>query len=338
MPTIKDIARECGVSANTVSSVLNNKPGEVSQATRLRVLETMRRLNYRPNAAARRMVGKRTYTVGIADRFTASSEIDPYKAQVLAPLIHEARRSRWDILYYAGHPSEGDAGGYPAFLDGRSDGLICFSGDIAQDEVQAILGTGLPVVFIGETHSGGGAVIDVDNEMGACLAVSHLTSLGHRRIAMMEGKGIAGNLDRVAGYRRALAQAGLPFDDRWLCPVTAWEGAAYARGLEILSLPPRERPTAIFCFNDSLALGLLRAAHDRGLRVPEDLSVVGFDDIIPAAYATPPLTTVWQPLALVGAKAVAMLIGIVEGQLPASAREIVQPQLVIRASTGPPAA
>ena len=337
MPTIKDIARECGVSANTVSCVLNNKPGEVSGKTRDRVLEVVRRLGYRPNAAARRMVGKRTNTIGIADRYSETGLINPYKAQVLEPLVHAARRGRWDVLYYSGHVNEQD--GFPGFLDGRCDGLICFTGGIAQEEVEAILKTELPVVFIGETQGSPPehpkAVIDVDNVTGAYLAVRYLISLGHRRIAMMEGKGVSGDADRVIGYRQALVEGGLPAGEALLYPTEAWEGAGYAQGIEVLSLPPAERPTAVFCFNDDLAFGLLRAARECKVRVPEDLSVVGFDDTFPAATSSPPLTTVRQPLALIGRHAAEMLIRIIEGRLPRDAREIVPPELVIRSTAAP---
>lgn len=337
MLTIKDIARECGVSANTVSSVLNNKPGEASEKTRARVLEAMHRLNYRPNAAARRMVGKRMNTIGIADRYSDTSVSDPYKSQILEPLVHEARSRCWDILYYSGHSSQNLAGGFPAFLDGRSDGLLCFTGSIADGEVEVIVRSGLPVVFVGEVHGNrGGSVIDVDNEAGARLAVDHLIQLGHTRIGMMQGIGIAGNQERVDGWRKSLEESGMPVDDSLLCESLAWEEDGYLKGVGLLSRQPSERPTAIFCFNDILAFGVLRAAATCGLRVPDDISIVGFDDVINSALTVPPLTTVRQPLAWIGQRAVEILIAIIEGKIPRNHREIVAPELIIRASTAAP--
>ncbi len=343
MTTIKDIARECGVSANTVSSVINNKPGQVSTKTRTRVLSAIQRLGYRPNAAARRMVGKRTRTLGIADRYTAVSLSDPYKTQILEPIIQTARSRRWDVLYYSGHAGEEQIGGFPGFLDGRCDGLLCFTGSIAPEEVEAILRTDLPVVFIGEAPTASaaraglpGAVIDVDNETGAYLGVSHLVRLGHTRIAMMQGVGISGNLKRVAGYRRALTEQGLTIEEALLYPTAAWEEAAYAQGKRIFALPAPERPTAVFCFNDALALGLLRAATESGIRCPEQLSVVGFDDALAAQTTVPPLTTVRQPLVETGARAVEILIGIIEGSLPRDHSETTAPELIVRGSTAPP--
>jgi LacI family transcriptional regulator len=342
MATIKDIARECGVSANSVSCVINNKPGQVSAKTRSRVLSAIQRLGYRPNAAARRMVGKRTHTLGIADRYTALSLSDPYKTQILEPIIQTARSRRYDVLYYSGHAGEEQIGGFPSFLDGRCDGLLCFAGSIAPKEVEAILQTDLPVVFIGEAHIEAaakaglhGAVIDVDNEMGAYLGVSHLVGLGHTRIAMMQGVGISGNLNRAAGYRRALTELGLTVEETLLYPTPAWEEAAYTQGKMTLTLPAQERPTAVFCFNDALAFGLLRAAAELGIRCPEQLSIVGFDDVLAAQATVPPLTTVRQPLAEIGARAVAMLIGIIDGSLPRNHSETTAPQLIVRGSTAP---
>lgn len=340
MPTIKDIARECGVSANTVSSVLNNKPGEVSPATRERILRAMTRLGYRPNAAARRMVGKRMNTIGIADEYVASPLSEPYKSQILEPIIHTARASRWDVLYYSGHPNSTESGGYASFLDGRCDGLLCFTGSIAPDELEAILSTDLPVVLIGEPPSDPrlyrGSVIDVNNELGAYLGVSHLTALGHTRIAMMQGISISGNLNRVAGYFRALADAGIAADDSLVYPSIAWAESAYEHALNALSLPLDERPTAIFCFNDILAFGVLRAATELGLKCPEQVSIVGFDDVFASATTSPPLTTVRQQLDQIGQRAVQILISIIEGSNPRNYREIVPPELVVRASSAPP--
>lgn len=283
------------------------------------------------------MVGKRTNTIGIADRYTDSTQPNPYKIQILESVIQTARRNRLDVLYYSGHPSEEQVSSFPAYLDGRCDGLICYTGGIDQEEANAILLTGLPVVFIGETpYSQDGAVIDVDNETGAYLAVKHLTDLGHTRISMMPGNGTSGNVERIAGYRRALAERNITVNDADLYSTYTWEPIAYEQGIQALSRPPSERPTAIFCYNDTIAFGILRAAVDLNIPVPEQLSIIGFDDIAPAANTTPPLTTVRQPLALIGKRAVEILIGIVDGNLPRNYREIAPPELIVRSSTAAP--
>jgi LacI family transcriptional regulator len=335
MPTIKDVALECGVSINTVSSVLNNKKGEVSAETSRRVLEVVRRLGYRPNAAARGMTGKRSYTIGIADRYSTLDAPDQYKAQILEPLTHAVRSAKYDVLYYSGHPEK--IGGFPAFLDGRSEGLVCFTGSIPDEEIAAIKQSGLPIVFIAEPQAQdirqSSAYVDVENEKGGFLATSHLISLGHKRIGMIQGFGVSGNLDRLAGYRRALDMAGIPFNESLLYPEIAWEQSPEDAVQTMLRQPVDERPTAIFCFNDVLALATMTAAQQAGIAVPEELSIIGFDDLPTAAVANPTLTTVRQPLSQIGKRAVEILIGIIEGQIPSDYHEILEPELVVRGST-----
>ncbi len=337
MPTIKDVARECGVSANTVSSVLNRKSGEVSESTRERILEAIRRMGYRPNASARRMTGKRLNTIGIADRYQDSTlPENHYKSPILEGVIHAARRSRWDVLYYSGHPTEEQVNAFPAYLDGRCDGLICFTGSMDEEVGNAIVSTDLPVVFIaGAPFARECAVVDIDNEAAAFMAVRHLIDLGHTRIGMMQGLTTAGNEARIAGYRRALSTAGLPFDETLLYPTFATADSGYTCALTVLS--DAGRPTAIFCFHDPLALDLMRAARELGIAVPDELSVVGFDDTIDAERAHPPLTTVRQPLRLIGSRAAEILIGIISGDISRNHRETVPHELVVRGSTAPPA-
>jgi LacI family transcriptional regulator len=283
------------------------------------------------------MVGKKTNTIGIADRYIMNENSDPFKVQLVEPLIHAARVRHRHVLYYSGHVDED---GFTSFLDGRSDGLICITGSIDQEEAAAFLQTGLPVVFIGTSQSQDegrhAAGIDVDNEMGAYLGVSHLTSLGHRRIAMLQGVGISGNEQRVAGYRRALSEAGIDVEERLIYPTIAWDVAAYNQVIQALADPHGIRPTAIFCFNDVLAFAALKAASDCGVKVPERLSIVGFDDVAHSAVTNPPLTTVRQPLAWIGERAVEILIEIIENRLPRNYHEQVEPTLIVRKSTSPP--
>jgi LacI family transcriptional regulator len=337
MTTIKDIARECGVSANTVSCVLNNKPGEVSERTKKRVLETIRRLGYRPNASARHMVGKRTNTIGIADRYQSENRSDFYKVQLMHPLIQAIRASRRDVLYYSGHF---DIGGFTSFLDRRTDGLICISGNIDQDEIAAILRTEVPIVFIGTPLCGSNeqrsASIDVDNEAGAYEATNHLIALGHKRIAMFQGPGMSGNEQRLLAFLRALSEYDLKPIEIPVVQQSSWEQLGYEEAVQVVSMPASQRPTAIFCFNDVLAFTLLLVADELRVRVPDDLSIVGFDDVYPAAITHPALTTVRQPLDWIGQRAVEILIGIIERRLAPDYTEVVEPTFVIRSSTAIP--
>jgi LacI family transcriptional regulator len=338
MATIKDIARECGVSAMTVSAVINNKTGEVSALTRERVIDAMRRLKYRPSAVARGLVGKHMKAIGIADRLADPTYwSSPYESPVLEGIVSAARRHRWEIIYFTGHPSAQFTQSLPAYLDGRCDGMVFISHAMSEEEATLIVETGLPVVLIGDNqYKLKVSTIDVDNVAASYEAVQHLISLGHRRIAMFEGWGSSSNLPRIQGYRNALEDAGIEIDESLIRPSRAWEesGAEHAR--EVLSLPVADRPTAIFCFDDVVAFGAMKVARELGIDIPGDLSVVGFDDVHQAALSTPPLTTVRQPLRALGERAVDNLIRLIEGDLPVGHRDIVEHNLIIRESTAVP--
>ena len=339
MATLKDIARECGVSAMTVSSVLNNKPGEFSPDTRTRVLEAARRLRYHPNAAARRLLGKNISTLGVAD-VTADATYwgSPYQTPVLEGILTAARRLRQDILYFSGHPSGEIESSLPIYRDGRCDGLLHFAAGLHEAGIEQIAASGLPIVLIGDSRAGSPvAHVDVDNAAAAAEATAHLLALGHRRIAMLTGEDTAPAMQRVAGFRQAHARAGLPVQEHFLLPGLAWEVSGEEQARALLSRPAAERPTALFCYNDALALGVLLAAAKMGVRVPEDLSVVGFDDIADAAASVPPLTTVRQPLRLIGERAVEMLLGLIRGERQAGDGDLLPHELIVRASTAPPA-
>lgn len=338
MATIKDIARECGVSAMTVSAVLNNKKGEVSASTRERVLEATRRLKYRPNAVARKLVGKGMNTIGIADRTAdATYWSSPYESLIFEGILSASRRHRWDILYFAGHPIEEFNTSLSAYLDGRCDGMVYFSHNMTDDEADQIIETGLPVVLIGAGQFAHKriSIVDVDNQAATADAVRHLIDLGHRRIAMFQGTGSTGSEQRATAFRNTLAEAGVAVDESLMIPCTAWEESAYHYAREILARPVDVRPTAAFCFNDGVAFGVLRAAQEMGIDVPRELSVVGFDDVDPAANSHPPLTTIRQPLRQVGEQAVDVLIGLISGGYPIGTSITMPHELIMRQSTAP---
>ena len=336
MATIKDIARECGVSAMTVSAVINNKRGEVGAATRERILEAMRRMKYRPNAVARGLVGKHMKAIGIADRLADPTYwSSPYESPVLEGIVLAARRHRWEIIYFTGHPSAEFTQSLPAYLDGRCDGMLFISHAMSEEEVRMIVETGLPVVLIGDNqYKLPVSTIDVDNVAASYEAVRHLILLGHRRIGMLQGWGSSSNDARVQGYRKAHEDAGVDIDDSLIIPSRAWEESGTEHARSLLSLPQTLRPTAFFSFNDQVAFGVLRVARELGIDVPRELSVVGFDDVDHAAMSTPPLTTIHQPLRTVGERAVDNLISLIKGDVEVGHRDIVPHRLVVRESTG----
>lgn len=325
--TISDVARAAGVSVPTVSKVINGRDG-VAPATSARVLEVIETLGYESSLIARSLRRSRTDVIGIL-----VTEFEPFSTELLKGISSAATGTGYELLAYAGLVSGETHNGWERRSLSRLAGTL-IDGAIVVTPTTLMPATSVPVVSI-DPHTGpeGHAAIDSDNVGGARAATEHLIGLGHRRIAHIRGRDDLASAElRETGYRESLAAAGIPFDPG-LVRVGGYQTALSAEvARELLTRP--DRPTAVFAANDISAIGVLEVAHELGLRVPEDLSVVGFDDVPLAANARPPLTTVAQPLHDLGAEAVRMLLDMLSGrtvpshvQLPAS--------LVVRASTGP---
>lgn len=326
--TISDVARAAGVSVPTVSKVINGRDG-VAAATSQRVLAVIESLGYESSLVARSLRRSRTDVIGIL-----VTEFEPFSTELLKGISSAADGTGYELLAYAGLVSGEARPGWERRSLSRLAGTL-IDGAIVVTPTTLMASTPIPVVSI-DPHTGpeGHAAIDSDNVGGARAATEHLIALGHRRIAHIRGRADLASAElRELGYRQSLEAAGIPFDPDLVC-VGDYQTAATAEvARELLSR--RDRPTAVFAANDSSAIGVLQVAGELGLRVPQDLSVVGFDDVPQAANATPPLTTVAQPLHDLGAEALRMLLELLGGrdvpahvQLPAS--------LVVRASTAPP--
>jgi DNA-binding LacI/PurR family transcriptional regulator len=221
----------------------------------------------------------------------------------------------------------------------RVDGVIVTSsrvGALYQEHLERL---GVPIVLINNHSEDGGRYtysVSVDNRHGGHLATTHLIQLGHCRIAYISRPGdYSSNLDRLTGFRQALTQAGIPFDPRLVVPGTGRVGGGERAVPLLLGLD--EPPTAVFCYNDMTAIGLLRAAREAGLAVPQDLAVVGFDDISLASYVCPPLTTIAQPKAEMGQQSMQMILGLIEAEdLAATSLTniVLKGQLLVRESSG----
>jgi LacI family transcriptional regulator len=328
--TIARVAQEAGVGVGTVSRVINGS-ASVSEATRRRVLEVVAELGYEPNATARALSTGRTRSVGvIAAFFTRPSVIERLRgvARELAGAGSQL------ILFNVERPEQRDA----AFrsLIGRIDGLLSISLAPRAADLERLAAAGLPVVLVDRAHDRL-PTVTVDDFEGGRLATAHLLGLGHERIAFAGDTadgvhGEAASARRCAGYRRALGTAGLPAREELvrLRPHGAEHGEAILR--ELLALP--EPPTAIFAASDLQALSLMDAAEALGARVPEELSVVGFDDVEVARYAG--LTTVAQPLAVSGARGAELLLAALDGEVPASRGHRLPLELVVRSTTAAP--
>jgi LacI family transcriptional regulator len=326
--TVQDVALEVGVSKTTAASVLRNAPDfQVSDATRQRVLDAARTLGYRRHAVAVALSSGCTNTVGlllplpdINARLPASRI---YGQDIFVAVFQAASRAG---LRVTAIPMHGGADGKLSVQDvtDRSvDGLVMASMRDAEF-VREIYEAGIPCAEIGSGH--GRHLFHPDNEGGAHLAVDHLWELGHRRIAHWRGAGDNyASIHRLQGFLDAMGAYQLSSKGRVV------ENAAELA--ELLRLPAAQRPTAVFAYNDFQALLALDAAREVGLRVPEELSVVGFDDNILAESARPQLTTVRNPLGTQADAAIAMLQGLWRGETELGAPYSVATQLIVRHST-----
>jgi LacI family transcriptional regulator len=325
--TISDVARAAGVSVPTVSKVVNGRYG-VAPATFERVMGVVAELGYETSLVAASLRRQRTNVIGIL-----VAEFESFSVELLKGVSSAAAGTGYELLAYSGVVAGGNNKGWERRSLSRLAGTL-IDGAIIVTPTTHMPTTSIPVVAIDpHTGPGGPSTIDSDNVGGARDACAHLIGLGHRRIAHIRGRSDLQSAQlREAGYRESLEAAGIPFDPA-LVRDGGYESALTTQSArELLTLP--DRPTAVFAANDMSALGVMASARELGLRVPEDLSVIGFDDIPEAASANPPLTTMAQPLHDLGARALQMLIELLDGrEVPAHVQ--LSAELVVRASTGP---
>lgn len=333
-PTIYDVAQEAGVSIATVSRVLNNR-GKSTKATQALVYGAMERLNYHPSTIASALAGKGTYTLGLLVPDIAN----PFFAELARTMEDRGNELGYSIMICNTDNDEEKIEAYLSLLlQKRIDGLIIATGVKRRETLQHIRDAGVPGVLIArqepslEMHT-----VAVDDVEGGALAAAHLTELGHSRVAILaEGRTVKSTRERVNGFKQRLLRHGVEFQEAWLkvCDHTIDDGARKAAEL----LATEDRPTAIFACNDLLAVGAIQAAKQLGLRVPEDLSVIGFDNTILALVSGPTLTTVAQPLESLGKAAINLIVQELEGEQEPIQRVIMSPRLVVRESTAPPPA
>jgi LacI family transcriptional regulator len=313
--SLKDVADRAGVSFQTASKVLKGQHGVVAEATRARILAAARELGYVPNAVARSLVTRSTYTIGIV----ADDLSDWVLAQFVVGAEREARRQGHAVLIGTVQerpPSDrDDAESYVRLLlERRVDGIIAAAPSLEGDDAVAGLLRGtIPAVSMHHVPGGGVSVVGSDHTRTGRLATEHLVKLGHRRIATITGpSGRRVVLSRIRGYRSALEAAGLAYDEG-LVEESDWTSAAgFAATNRLLDREPDV--TAIFAHSDLIAIGVMSALDRRGLRVPADCAVVGCDDLPFAAHLKPPLTSVHIPFYETGERAVALLLELIERQ------------------------
>ncbi len=329
--TLHDVAKQAGVSAMTVSRVVNEQPG-VKPATRDRVERVLNQLGYRPNIVARGLKAAETNTLGLL------------VPDVTNPYFPSLVRGAEDVAFDAGYTlvlhnfiedREREAAALTMFEERRVDGVIVCSPRLPESRLHEHLARQTAAVVVNRRAPAEIAgSVRVDHEVGARLAVRHLLELGHRTFGVLAGPddSTAGQ-ERLAGIHEELKAAGITLQEASIihCPPTMKGGSDASKVL----LERDPRPDAVLCFNDLVAAGTLETARNLNLSVPDNLSVVGYDDIAYASMFTPALTTLRVPTYELGAHAMRMLLGRMNGE-PRSIGIVVQPELIVRNSTSTP--
>ncbi|MDG4822992.1 LacI family DNA-binding transcriptional regulator [Asanoa sp. WMMD1127] len=335
--TLAMVAESCGVSLPTVSKVLNGR-ADVASATRARVEEALRQHNYRPPGARSRGTPATTRTIELVFDDIASA----YSTEVLHGVTDGGDEHGVDVVTrkfpaLSERPPRNDAAWARRLVDAGRRGLIVVTSELTSRQLAAFDRVGLALVVIDPVNLPRTDVVSVGatNWSGGLEATEHLIRLGHRRIAYIGGPVASSpSRARLHGYRAALENAGIPADPRLVRDGMFDFPSGLAMGAELLDAP--DRPTAVFAGSDETAMGVLAAARARGVRTPEQLSVVGFDDTYLCEMATPALTTVRQPLREMGRVALRTLLRMIAGEPLDSHHVELATTLVVRESTAPP--
>jgi len=334
--TLKTISDESGFSITTVSRALAGY-ADVNERTRQLIIDIADRLGYQPNLTARHLRSKHTNTIGMVIPLTAYYS-DQFFMTLLSGVGQQAARFGYDLLLSAQVRGEEEISAYRRMVDGsRVDGMVLARVRQHDTRLDYLKGSARPYVVFGHADEDDYPYIDVDGKTGIRQMVHHFAAYGHRRIALIAAPDdLAFAPLRLAGYWAALDDLGLPRDSRLVITgdLSADSGAAAAA--QLLDQP--DPPTAILACNDQMALGAMAAITARGLRVGDDVAVAGFDDIPAAAIASPPLTTIRQPIFEIGQNLAQTLICLIRGETVHDLHVLLDPELVIRASSGKPRA
>lgn len=333
--TSTDVAKLAGVSRTTVSMILNNSmAGTFSEETRARVLEAAASLGYSPNSAARMLVRGDTETIGLVVSNPQLLTVDAFVPQLLFGISQTAQRYGYRVLLEA----ITDPANPSAYLDlvggKRIDGLIILNPRLRDDALIRLIDEGFPAVLLGSVRHTQEYSVNFRNLPPVLKLMEHLASLGHRQIAhvALSAPGPIGTNARLTAFRRALGELGLPFEEQRVAAGAYSAESGYRAMIELLDR--KVAMSAVFAANDTLALGAMAAIRERGLRIPDDIAVVGFDDLPFAAFTAPPLTTVRNDAILQGQFAAEKLIHLLRKEGAPERRTYVDTEVVIRRSCG----
>lgn len=334
-PTLEEVARLAGVSRSTVSRVVNDQPN-VRPEVRERVWQVAREVGYQPHAAARSLVTSRTHVIGmVIPKAVTTLFTDPFFSLLLRGATEACNSHQYQLMLSLFTSNADQQEIYQRILrSGYLDGAVMASASLEDPLIPNLLRDRIPFVSVGRYPNKPVHYVDADNVNGARMAVEHLIRLGHRRIATITGPlaMIAGQ-DRLTGYRQALQARGIPVEEELIVEGDFTEASGTAGMQRLLPVSP----SAVFVASDMMAIGVLKALRQADRQVPQDIALVGFDDIPIASAIEPALTTVRQPIERMGSMAVDVLLSVLETspEEESPAHRIVLPtELVIRASCG----
>lgn len=324
--TLENVAEAAGVSPSTVSRILNGT-AVVSDAKRKAVDDAIARLGFVPDPLARGLAGGRTLSIGVVTQSLDS----PFYGVALRGIEDELDKVGYNALFVSGHwNAAAEARCLDVLRSRRVDGIIVLTGRLSDQALRACA-KALPVVVAGRALKAPRLYsLRFDDFSGARMATEHLLELGHRRIACITGDPVHPDAtERLRGYRAALEQAGIAFEPGLVVPGEFHEQSGHAAMERLLAT--RQRFSAVFACNDQMAFGAALALHRRGIKLPQEVSLVGFDDLIGATFAVPPLTTVHQPAYELGGVAAQAMLQLLRGEQPSVV--LPPPRLIAREST-----
>ncbi len=333
--TIKDIARKLNISVSTVSYALNDGPRPVPEDVKRRVLQTAQEMQYRPNRVARNLVTRRSYTLGIVPSEASSDMVlSPYLQNSLNGVVNAAEDLHYDVLFFTRYDQKQIRQMSDILLDGRVDGLIFLAPPRHSPVLDIIAEHSIPhVVIAGEFHKHS-VQFSVDNSHGVESVVRHFMEQGHRTFGHFYGRmQMEDAIERREAFLDCIEKFGLETREEWILPgnFTMEGGNEAMHGL----LQCAQRPTAIFCANDEIAIGAVNAARSHGLSVPEDFSIAGFDNVPLSSVFMPSITTVRQPVETIATLATRTLIEMIDGKT-GHVSQVLPTELIVRDSTSRP--
>ena len=335
--TIKDIAKITGVSHSTVSRALGGN-SLISEATTARIRKVAKELGYQPSAAARSLKTNQTKVIGVI----VNSIDDPFFSEILFGIEDAAQQFGYGLFIAASqYDPIREQNIVQTMMEQRTDGVIICSSSFSADKGRQLLANGFPVVVVNyKANENFNFSIYHDDEDGSRQITRHLLGLGHAKIAYLgNSKSGKTSLDRLNGFKKEMRKAGIEYRPEFIYEVQGGEPDFGVEGLNyFLGLP--DQPTAIMCFNDTIAIGLLHACHQRGISIPNDLSVTGFDNINFSAFTCPPLTTLDQPKYSIGNEAAQLLLELLSTKIDNSnsthKEKVLKGRLLVRSSTASP--